>query len=89
MKHEATGAEAISLQEDHVYFGGMNLTYRLLMTTGARIHRFRIRVVKDGEFGEGDAGCDLFRAMGYYQRIVEGTVTPCTLEAVLHDLQYA
>lgn len=82
-------ARTIVLTEDHVYFGGMCLSYELHMVEGAACRRFRIRVAKAEEFSEGELGCDLFRAVEYYQRVVRGTVTPCTLEDVLQDLQYA
>ena len=79
----------VSLAEDNVYFGGMNLNYRLLVCTGGSLRRFRIHVCKDSEFDEVDVGTDLARALAYYQSIVCGIVTPCTLKEVLRELQYA
>ena len=81
--------EGILLTEDHVYFGGMHLTYRLY-AFAKRTHRcFRIRVEMEEEFAEGALGTDLKRAVERYQRILDGTVTPCALDDVLQDLQYA
>lgn len=79
----------ISLTEDNVYFGGMNLRYRLLVCAGGGLSRFHIHVCKDEEFDEVDVGTDLARALSYYQSIVCGIVTPCTLKEVLRELQYA
>ncbi len=86
---DAKGTRQVLLTEDHIYFGGMSLTYELHMVMGEACRRFRIRVAKSEEFCEAEVGCDLFRAVEYYQSVVGGTVTPCTLEDVLQDLQYA
>ena len=81
--------QQVLLTEDHVYFGGMSLTYELHMVLGEPCRRFRIRVAKAEEFSEEDIGCDLFRAVEFFQSVVKGIVTPCTLGDVLQDLQYA
>lgn len=90
MKHAGEKeTRQILLTEDHVYFGGMSLAYELHMVVGEPCRRFRIRVAKAEECSEGDIGCDLFRAVECYRSVVKGTVTPCTLDDVLQDLQYA
>ena len=79
----------ITLCEDHVYFDGMHLTYRLLLLPGEVMHRYFISVSLAGETCQSEAGKDLSRALGHYQRIREGIVTPCALEDVMQELQYA
>jgi len=79
----------ITLHEENVYFGGMNLTYQLVLLRGTEIHSFCIRVIKETEVQEVAVGTDLSRALSSYEQIVRGTVTPCTLEEVLRDLHYA
>lgn len=79
----------ITLDEETVYFGGMNLGYRLSVGEGSEGRRFYISVSKGSERVECEVGNDLLRATEQYQSIVHGTVTPCTLEEVLEDLQYA
>ncbi len=83
------GGETVLLTEDHVYFGGMSLSYQLLIGTEKCIRHFYIRIQKSEEQEIADVGTDLFRAIRWYQSIVDGTVTPCTLAEVLEDLQYA
>lgn len=77
------------LTEEHVYFGGMHLTYRLYVVTGEALQHFCITVSMPGEESRVDVGSDLVRAVEYYSRIKGGTVTPCTLADVVEDLQYA
>ena len=86
---QATNYHVIALCEDHVYFGGMQLTYRLLLAPGEVLHRYSISVSLGEETCEAEAGNDLLRALGYYQRIREGIVTPCALEDVMQELWYA
>ena len=78
----------IPLSEEHIYFGGMNLSYQLLLCKQADINSFHIRVVRETEIGEAEVGTDLSRALSWFQSIVRGVVTPCTLEDVIHDLQF-
>ncbi len=90
MKSTAVNTQnRITLHEEHVYFGGMNLTYQLMLVRGEELHSFCIRVRKGGEVQEVDVGTDLSRALSWYEAIVRGTVTPCTLEEVVKELQYA
>ena len=86
---QATNYHVIALCEDHVYFGGMQLTYRLLLAPGEVLHRYSISVSLGEETCEAEAGNDLLRALGHYQRIREGIVTPCALEDVMQELRYA
>ena len=81
--------DTVLLTEDHIYFGGMSLSYQLLIETEKRIHHFYIRIQKSEEQEIADVGTDLYRAIRWYRSIVDGTVTPCTLAEVLEDLQYA
>ena len=78
----------ITLCEDHVYFGGMQLTYRLLLLPGEVMHRYFISISLGEETCEAEAGNDLSRALGHYQRIREGYVTPCGLDDVMQELYY-
>ncbi len=79
----------ITLDEENIYFGGMGLNYRLSVVMEGEGRRFYISVQKGDERIECDVGTDLFRAVENYQSIVHGTVTPCTLEEVLEELEYA
>ncbi len=79
----------ITLCEDHVYFGGMQLTYRLSLIPGEMMHRYSISISLGNETCEAEAGSDLARALGHYQRIREGCVTPCGLDDVMQELRYA
>ena len=79
----------ITLCEDHIYFGGMHLTYRLLLHPGEVMHRYFIGVSLGEQTCKAEAGNDLRCALSHYQRIREGIVTPCTLQEVMQELQYA
>lgn len=76
----------ITLHEEHIYFGGMNLTYQLLLLRGEEKHGFCIRVIKGCEVHKVDVGLDLSRALSCYEMIVKGIVTPCTLDDVVKEL---
>ena len=86
---KAINYHVIALCEDHVYFGGMQLIYRLLLIPGETVHRYSISVSLSEETCEADVGSELSRALGYYQRIREGYVTPCGLDDVMQELRYA
>lgn len=86
---KVTDYPMITLCEDHVYFGGMQLTYRLLLTPGDDMHRYSISISLGEETCKAEAGSELSRALGHYQRIREGCVTPCGLDDVMQELQYA
>ena len=86
---KSTNHSIITLCEDHVYFGGMHLTYRLLLLPGEVMHDYSISISLGKETCEGEAGCDLQLAIEHYQRIREGRVTPCGLDDVMQELRYA
>ncbi|MBQ8310370.1 MAG: hypothetical protein IJX80_05085 [Clostridia bacterium] len=77
------------LTEEHIYFGGMNLTYQLLAFSEKGLSRYRIRIVKNEESDVADLGTDLVRAVERYQMLVRGIVTPCALQDVIQELLYA
>jgi hypothetical protein len=81
--------QTIVLCHDHVYFGGMQLTYRFLVLPGEEMHRYFISISLEGETCEAEAGSDLIHALGHYRRIREGYVTPCGLDDVMQELHYA
>lgn len=81
--------KTIALTEDHVCFGGMRLKYSLLVTPENCLPHYRIRACLGIESDEVEVGNDLFKALECYRRVVEGVVTPCTLEEVLKELKYA
>ena len=90
MEHAKQASNAFPiLMEEHVYFGGMNLTYQLKVHIGNTVNRYRIRVIKDSESEEAELGTDLMSALQCYRKIVHGTVTPCALQAVMQELRYA
>ena len=84
-----TNRHTIALCEDHVYFGGMHLTYRLLLCPGEVMHRYFVSISLGEETCEAEAGNDLSRALCHYQRIRDGRVTPCGLDDVMQELYYA
>ena len=81
--------QAIVLCEDHVYFGGMQLTYRFSVLPGEVMHRYLIGISLGNETNEAEAGNDLACALGHYRCIREGYVTPCGLDDVMQELHYA
>ena len=81
--------QTIVLCHDHVYFGGMQLTYRFSVLPGEVVHRYFISISLEGETCEAEAGNDLIHALGHYRRIREGYVTPCGLDDVMQELHYA
>ena len=81
--------QTIVLCHDHVYFGGMQLTYRFSVLPGEVVHRYFISISLEGETCEAEAGDDLIHALGHYRRIREGYVTPCGLDDVMQELHYA
>ena len=80
--------QTIVLCQDHVYFGGMQLTYRFSVLPGEGIHRYFIGITLENERNEVEAGNDLVSALGHYRRICEGYVTPCGLDDVMQELHY-
>ena len=86
---KASNGQRIILCEDHVFFGGMQLNYQLLLLPHELQNQYYIAVLLAGERCEADAGGDLERALRQYRRIREGCVTPCGLDDVMRELQYA
>ena len=86
---KATDHPIITLCQDHVYFGGMQLTYRLLLTPGEVMHRYSVSISLCDETCEAEVGNDLLLALSHYQCIREGRVTPCGLDDVMQELRYA
>ena len=86
---KTTNQPIITLCQDHVYFGGMQLTYRLLLTPGEVMHRYSVSISLCDETCEAEAGDDILLALAHYQRIREGRVTPCGLDDVMQELHYA
>ena len=86
---KATIHSSITLCEDYIYFGGMQLTYRLLLLPGEVMHDYSISISLGKETCEAEAGNDLLLAIEHYQRIREGRVTPCGLDDVMQELHYA
>ena len=86
---QAYNAQSVLLTEDHIYFGGMSLSYQLLVKSDYPIHHFYIRIQKSEEEEMAEVGTDLYHAVRCYQSIVRGAVTPCTLVEVVSDLRYA
>lgn len=80
--------QTILLCHDHVYFGGMQLTYRFWVLPGEVMNRYFISISLGEETNEAEAGSDLVRALGNYRRIREGYVTPCGLDDVMQELSY-
>ena len=76
----------VSLKEDTVCYGGMVLFYRLLANTKEQDEKFWIEVAKIPEVHLCGVGNDLLVALDCYRKIVDGAVTPCTLEEVVDDL---
>ena len=86
---KVTDGRRVVLCEDHVYFGGMQLTYQLSLLPHELQNQYYVAVLLAGERCEADAGCDLERAIWQYRRIREGCVTPCGLDDVMQELHYA
>ena len=81
--------ERILLAEEHVYFGGMTLTYQLRMDRSPVCRRFSVRINMEHEFDEAEVGTDLMRAVSCYRSLIGGIVTPCALEDAVRHARYA
>ena len=67
----------------------LSLDYRLqAVMLGRGSGGLWITVETDEDRERAYAGEDLARAITYFDRIVEGGVTPCTLQDVVSDLQW-
>ena len=80
--------KTVVLCHDHVYFGGMQLTYLFSVLPGEVINRYFITISLGEETHEAEVGSDLVRALGHYRRIREGYVTPCGLDEVMQELYH-
>ena len=85
MKNERTEANAVTLTEEIISFGGMLLEYRLV-ACNTYADRFRIRVILGEERAECGTGNDIDLALRCYRAVVRGRVTPCGLSDVMYDL---
>ena len=83
-----TRNKMIVLCHDHVYFGGMQLTYLFSVLPNEGMNRYFISISLGEETVEREVGSDLLRALGDYRRIREGYVTPCALDDVMQELYY-
>ena len=83
-----TYTKPIVLCHDHVYFGGMQLTYLFSVIPKEAMNRYFISISLGEEICEADAGSDLTHALGYYLRVRDGYVTPCALDDVMQELHY-
>ena len=83
-----THNKAIVLCHDHVYFGGMQLSYLFSVLPEEGMNRYFISISLGEETCEAEVGSDLVRALGHYRRIREGYVTPCGLDDVMQELYY-
>lgn len=83
-----TRNKTIVLCHDHVYFGGMQLTYLFSVLPNEGMNRYFISISLGEETVEREVGNDLVRALGDYRRIREGYVTPCALDDVMQELYY-
>ena len=81
--------QSMLLTQDIVRFGGMQIRYSLHVREDVPTNRFEIRVAKDDESMRAAAGDRLDDAIRYYHSVVEGIVTPCTLEDVMKDFEYS
>ena len=64
----------------------LNLTYRLTaMLAGERVGGYRVSV-RLGEEEKRAYFSNLFEAVAFFSKIVEGLVTPCSFQDVVSDL---
>lgn len=89
MKQDGSVPSPMVLTQDIVRFGGMQLLYSLRVMEGFPSNRFEISITKDDETMSARAGDQLDDALECYHRVVQGIVTPCTLEDVIKDFEYS
>ena len=77
----------IELAEEIAKVCGERVVYSLLFRKENR-DRFALRVRMRGEQTEAALGSDWFFAAEAFRKVVQGSVTPCTVEEVLADLRY-
>ena len=88
-KQEEGMPSSMVLDREVVRFGGMQIQYFLRVREALPNNRFEICVVKDDEAVSVRAGDRLDYALDCYRKIVDGIVTPCTLEDVMRDFEYS
>ena len=81
-----TVEEAVILECTHAVVEDCSLRYALSVTQAGD---FWITIQSGGEGSCRLLGRDLHRAIGYFDRIVEGRTTPCALGDVVADLLWS
>ncbi len=76
------------LREECLSFPPLSLIYRFYATEKENQPHFCIFVCTEQDFTEIDVGSDLLCALSYFRKIVDESVTPCTLADVVSDLIY-
>ena len=76
---------SMTLEEETVIFGGMLLTYQLLICNSST-DRFRLRIRSGEERSEVALGSRVELALRLYRTVVRGRVTPCGLPDVISEL---
>lgn len=76
------------LREENRSFSTFSLIYRFYATEQENQPHFYIFVCTEQDFSETEVGSDLLRALSYFRKIVDESVTPCTLADVVSDLIY-
>ena len=64
----------------------LNVSYHLFARNTKLGTRFFISVRTQDDFSQAEIGSDLFVSLDFYNRIVKGGVTPCTLSDVMESL---
>ena len=78
--------EALVLINKFVSCAELSMCYRLLATAGKKNEAaLWISVTGGEEESIVFVGADLGRAIGYFERLIAGAVTPCSLEDVVQD----
>ena len=86
---EKRASSALLLAQDVVRFGGMQLYYSLCVKADVPNNVYEICIQKEDERCAVCAGEHLDFALDCYRRIIDGIVTPCTLEDVMRDFEYS
>ena len=80
--------KCVVIDETHMQHQGLRLEYRLEAIARDRGTEFEMEVVLNAhERARAMLGCDLDSALFLYRRICRGTVPPCTLAEIVHELQ--
>ena len=77
---------AMVLTETSATVADLHCCYRLLVTMNAEEQTsFLIAIESEGEEAVESVGAELERAIGWFERIALGKVTPCGLHDVIED----